>query len=106
MSRSFSSSLDKILQIRASSPASFEGFKEKLIALEAVAYLDEPSTVIERLREIIPAFRLSSDSETSIMPTGADAVDKEVAGFGGSQGSQTHPGSPIVDPGAPWEVAF
>ncbi len=70
------SSLDKILQIRASSPSGFEGFKEKLIALEAVAYLDQPSTVIERLREIIPTFRLSSDSETSIMPIGADAVDK------------------------------
>ena len=72
-----SSSLDKILQIRASSPASFEGFKEKLIALESAAYFDEASTVIERLREVIPAFRLSSDSETSIMPIAADAVDKD-----------------------------
>jgi len=72
-----SSSLDKILQIRASSPASFEGFKEKLIVLEAVAYLDESSTVIERLREIIPTFRLTSDSETSILPIGAVAVDTD-----------------------------
>ena len=53
-----SSSLDKILQIRAASQSSFEGFKEKLIALEAAAYLDKPSTVIERLREIVPTFRL------------------------------------------------
>ena len=74
------SSLDKILHIRAASQSSFEGFKEKLIALEAAAYLDKPSTVIERLREIVPAFRCSSDSETSIMPISADAVDEQVAG--------------------------
>ncbi|HYM87989.1 MAG TPA: SDR family NAD(P)-dependent oxidoreductase [Nitrospiraceae bacterium] len=83
-----SSSLNKILQIRASSPPSFEGFKEKLIALETVAYLDEPGVVIERLKEIIPTFRLSSDSATSIMPIVADAVDKEGAGLrvAGSKG--------------------
>jgi len=74
------SSLDKILQIRAASPSSFEGFKKNLIALEAAAYLDKPSTAIERLKEIVPAFRCSSDSETSIVPIGADAVDEEVAG--------------------------
>jgi FlaA1/EpsC-like NDP-sugar epimerase/lipopolysaccharide/colanic/teichoic acid biosynthesis glycosyltransferase len=75
-----SSSLDKILQIRAASQFSFEGFKEKLIALETAAYLDKPSMVIERLKEIVPAFRCSSDSEASIMPIGVDAVDEEVAG--------------------------
>jgi FlaA1/EpsC-like NDP-sugar epimerase/lipopolysaccharide/colanic/teichoic acid biosynthesis glycosyltransferase len=75
-----SSSLDKILQIRAASPPSFEGFKEKLIALETLAYLDEPITVIERLREIIPTFRGASDSETTMMPIGKDSVDEEVAG--------------------------
>jgi FlaA1/EpsC-like NDP-sugar epimerase len=85
-----SSSLDKILLIQASSPSGFEGFKEKLIALETVAYLDEPSAVIERLKEIIPAFRLSSDSETSIMPIGADAVDKEVAGLRVAGSGHTH----------------
>jgi len=74
------SSLDKILQIRAESQSSFAGFKEKLIALETAAYLDKPGTVIERLKEIVPAFRCPSDSETSIMPIGADAVDEEVAG--------------------------
>ena len=74
------SSLDKILQIRAPIPSSFEGFKEKLIALESAAYLDEPSTVIERLKEIVPAFRCASDPETSVMPIGADVVDEEVAG--------------------------
>jgi FlaA1/EpsC-like NDP-sugar epimerase len=75
-----SSSLDKILQIRAASPSSFEGFKEKLIALETLAYLDEPSTVIERLKDIIPAFRSSAGSETLTIPIGADSVDEEVAG--------------------------
>lgn len=75
-----SSSLDKILQIRAASQSSFGGFKEKLIALEAAAYLDKPSTVIERLKEIVPTFRCSVDSETLMMPVGTDSVDEEVAG--------------------------
>ena len=74
-----SSSLDKILQIRAASQSSFEGFKEKLIALEAAAYLDKSSTVIERLKEIVPTFRSTSDSETSVVPIGANAVDEKVA---------------------------
>ncbi len=69
-------SLDKILHIRASNSFSFEAFKDKLIALETVACLDEPNTVIERLKEIIPTFRFSSDSEASVMPIGANAVDK------------------------------
>jgi len=75
------SSLEKILQIRAPSLSSLEGFKEKLVALEAGAYLDESSLVIERLKEIIPTFRLSSSSETSTMPVGADVVDEKVAGW-------------------------
>src|SRR5262249_16305003 len=68
-------SLDKILKIRVASQSSFEGFKERLITLEAAAYLDKPSTVIERLKEIVPAFRCSSDLGSSTMPIGADAVD-------------------------------
>ncbi len=81
------SSLDKILEIRASNSFNSEEFKEKLIALEAVACLDEPSTVIERLKEIIPTFRFSSGSEASVMPSGTNAVDERVAGEGvaGSQ---------------------
>jgi len=75
-----SSSLDKILKIRATSKFNFEGFKERLIALEAAAYLDKPSTVIERLKETVPTFRCSFDSETLIVPSAADAVDEEVAG--------------------------
>jgi FlaA1/EpsC-like NDP-sugar epimerase/lipopolysaccharide/colanic/teichoic acid biosynthesis glycosyltransferase len=74
------SSLDKILQIRAASSSSFEGFQEKLNVLEAAAYFDKPSTVIERLREIVPAFRCSSETENPVMPIGAEAVDEEVAG--------------------------
>jgi FlaA1/EpsC-like NDP-sugar epimerase len=74
------SALDKVLQIRAASQFSFEAFQERLIALEAAAYLDKPSTITELLKEIVPAFRRSSDSETSIMPISADAVDQQVAG--------------------------
>jgi FlaA1/EpsC-like NDP-sugar epimerase len=73
-------SLDKILQIRCESPIVFAGFKEKLIALEAAAYLDKPDTIIERLKEIVPAFRCSSDLESSTMLMGSDTVDEEVAG--------------------------
>lgn len=75
-----SSSLDKILQIRAASLPSFEGFKEKLIALETLACLNDPGAVIEGLKEIIPSFRCSVDSETSVMPIVTDSVDEEVAG--------------------------
>ncbi len=75
-----SSSLDKILQIRVASQSSLEGFKEKLIALEAAAYLDKSSVIIERLKEIVPTFRCSSDSETSIMPSDSDVVNEEVVG--------------------------
>jgi FlaA1/EpsC-like NDP-sugar epimerase len=74
------SSLDKILQIRPATQSSIEGFRDKLSALETAAYLDKPGTVIERLKEIVPTFRCPSDSETSIMPIGATAVDEEVAG--------------------------
>ena len=73
-------SLDKILQIRCESPLVFAGFKEKLIALEAAAYLDKPDTIVERLKEIVPAFRCSSDLESSTMLMGSDTVDEEVAG--------------------------
>jgi FlaA1/EpsC-like NDP-sugar epimerase len=75
-----SSSLDKVLQIQAASQSSFEGFQEKLIALEAAAYLDKLSAVIELLREIVPAFRCFSDSETSIMGSSSGVVDERVVG--------------------------
>jgi len=75
-----SSSLDKVLQIRASSQSSFEGFQEKLIALEAAAYLDKLNTVIDLLKEMVPAFRCSSDSETSILRSSSGVVDEQVAG--------------------------
>lgn len=76
------SSLDKVLQIRGSNLFNFEEFKEKLMALESVSCLDEPSTVIERLKEIIPTFRDSLESEASVMPTGTSAVDEGTAGQG------------------------
>jgi len=72
---------DKILQIRTTSPPALNGFKEKLVALEAAAYRDETSTVIERLKEIVPTFRSFSDSDTSILPIGDDEiVGEKVAG--------------------------
>ena len=61
-------------------PEQIEGFKGRLITLEAAAYLDKPSTVIGRPKEIVPAFQRSIDSETSIMRIGTNAVDEEVAG--------------------------
>lgn len=67
------SALDKILQIRAISPPDFDGFREKLCALEAAIYCDETSVVLERLREIVPTFRTGSDAEPSVMPMGIDA---------------------------------
>ena len=68
--------LDKILEIRAESPLGFEGFKEMLITLEAAAYLDKPSTVIERLKALVPTFSVTPNSETVIMPIARDAVDR------------------------------
>ncbi len=74
-------SLDKILQIRAKSPPTFNGFKEKLVVLEAAAYRDETSAVVEQLKEIVPTFRSSSDSDTSILPIGEEEiVGEKVAG--------------------------
>jgi FlaA1/EpsC-like NDP-sugar epimerase len=71
-------SLDKILQIRAESPLIFEGFKEMLIGLETAAYLDKPSTVIERLKELVPTFCAIRNSESLIVPI--DVIDEGVAG--------------------------
>jgi len=75
-----SSSVEKILQIRASNSFGFEEFKEKLIALESVACLDDPSTVIERLKEIVPTFRYSSECEASVMPIARNTVEEGIAG--------------------------
>jgi FlaA1/EpsC-like NDP-sugar epimerase len=55
------SSLEKILQIRSTCLPGFEWFKTRLTALEAAAYLDKPGVVIERLKELVPAFCPSSE---------------------------------------------
>ncbi len=71
------SRLDKILQIRATNPPDFVKFKEKLVALESAIHRDEASTVIERLREIVPTFRTCvSDKELPTLLIGMDAVIK------------------------------
>jgi len=70
-------SLDKILQIRATSPPTLNGFKEKLVALEAAAFCDEAGTVIEQLKEIVPTFRSVDDSNTSFLPIGEDECSGE-----------------------------
>jgi FlaA1/EpsC-like NDP-sugar epimerase len=56
-----SSSLEKILQIRSTCLPGFDWFKTRLIALEAAAYLDKPSVVIERLKDVVPTFCPSSE---------------------------------------------
>lgn len=50
------SPLDKILQIRTINPIDFEVFREKLSALEVASSHDEPTVVLERLKEIVPMF--------------------------------------------------
>jgi FlaA1/EpsC-like NDP-sugar epimerase/lipopolysaccharide/colanic/teichoic acid biosynthesis glycosyltransferase len=50
------SSLEKIFQIRTATMPEFEWFKNKLLALEAAAYLDKTSVVIDRLKDVVPTF--------------------------------------------------
>jgi len=69
------SSLKKIMQIRASTPVDFDGFKEKLVSLEAAAYFDKPHVVIERLKEIVPTFRASLDP--AVKPFVKDSSDED-----------------------------
>ena len=69
------SSLDKILQIGATSPLDFARFEEKLVALESATYRAEASAVIELLKEIVPTFRTCvSDTELPTLVTGTDVV--------------------------------
>jgi FlaA1/EpsC-like NDP-sugar epimerase len=53
------SSIDKILRIRSTIPSILDSFREKEMALEAAAHLDNPAWVIERLQDIVPTFRPS-----------------------------------------------
>jgi len=57
------SSLEKILQIRATCPLEYEWFKKELNSLEAAAYLEKPGVVIEKLKEIVPTFESSVDPD-------------------------------------------
>jgi FlaA1/EpsC-like NDP-sugar epimerase/lipopolysaccharide/colanic/teichoic acid biosynthesis glycosyltransferase len=75
-----STPLDKILQIRAASPPSFEGFEEKRIVLESAAYFEKSSMVIERLKEIVPTFCTVPSTQTSIVPLGIGAVGENAVG--------------------------
>ena len=70
-----SSRLDKILQIRTTSPPDFATFKGKLVALESAIQRDEASLVIERLKEVVPTFRTCpSDKELPTLLTDIDPV--------------------------------
>ena len=67
-----SSPLDKILQIRTVNPLDFDVFREKLSALEVASSHDEPSVVLEHLKEIVPMFQTSvSDTEAAGVMTGS-----------------------------------
>lgn len=56
------SSIDKILRIRSTVPSTLDSFREKEMALEAAAHLNNPAWAIERLQDIVPTFRLSKSS--------------------------------------------
>lgn len=73
-----SSPRDKILQIQTTSPPDFAKFEEKLVALESAVHRAEASTIIERLKEIVPTFRMSGcDNELPILLPGMEAIVKE-----------------------------
>nr|WP_281719483.1 polysaccharide biosynthesis protein [Nitrosomonas nitrosa] len=72
------SCLDKILQIQATNPPDFEKFEEKLTALESAVHRSEASTIIERLKGMVPTFRTSgSDNEPLTLVTSTNAVVKD-----------------------------
>jgi FlaA1/EpsC-like NDP-sugar epimerase len=73
------SSLEKILQIRSTCLPGFDWFKTQLIALEAAAYLEKPSAVIERLKDIVPTFSPIAHSEKAMLPVSLDAINEGVA---------------------------
>jgi len=72
------SPLDKILQIRTVNPLDFEAFREKLSALEVASSHDEPSVVLEQLKEIVPMFETAgSEAELEAVPSGIDSFVKQ-----------------------------
>ena len=72
------SPLDKILQIRTVNHLDFEAFREKLSALEVASSHDEPSVVLEQLKEIVPMFETAgSEAELEAVPSGIDSFVKQ-----------------------------
>ena len=72
-----SSPLDKILQIRTVNPLDFEVFRERLSALELASSHDEPSVVLEQLKEIVPMFvTAGSEADLETVSTGVDSLIK------------------------------
>jgi FlaA1/EpsC-like NDP-sugar epimerase/lipopolysaccharide/colanic/teichoic acid biosynthesis glycosyltransferase len=72
-----SSPLDKILQIQMVNPLDFETFRERLSALEVASSHDEPSVVLEQLKEIVPMFETAdAGTELKTVPGGVDSFVK------------------------------
>jgi hypothetical protein len=72
-----SSPLDKILQIRTVNPLDFEVFRGKLSALEVASSHDEPSVVLEQLKEIVPMFEaVGSETKLETVTSGVDSLLK------------------------------
>ncbi|MBS0152001.1 MAG: SDR family NAD(P)-dependent oxidoreductase [Nitrospira sp.] len=72
-----SSPLDKILQIQTVAPLDFDIFREKLSALEVASSHDEPSVVLEQLKEIVPMFvTVGSETEMEATASGVDSFVK------------------------------
>ena len=71
------SSLEKILQIRATDQLDFGEFRERLSTLEAASCCDEASVLLERLKDIVPTFRTESSSPEFVgMPTNDETIAK------------------------------
>lgn len=71
------SPLEKILQIRTVNPLDFEAFREMLSALEVASSHDEPTVVLEQLKEIVPMFETAgSETELETVPSGVDSFIK------------------------------
>jgi FlaA1/EpsC-like NDP-sugar epimerase/lipopolysaccharide/colanic/teichoic acid biosynthesis glycosyltransferase len=77
------SCLEKILRIRTAKTPEYECLKNKLVALEAAAYLDKTSVVIDRLKDIVPTFCRSSEvpngREHSLSRTTSHSLERVVS---------------------------
>ncbi|HMS84578.1 MAG TPA: polysaccharide biosynthesis protein [Nitrospira sp.] len=71
------SPLDKILQIRTVSPLDFDVFRRKLSALAVASSQDEPSAVLEQLKQIVPMFEAAgSEAEPESVQSEVDSFMK------------------------------